>query len=483
MFFLLEEDSMFLNKRSLDIINIFLDLTKLDILELEKILNIKKRTILSNIEVINDFFKLYDLKGIICQENSLFIDSLEKNKIQELLFYAPLCSEERVDYLFLKLLTKNKIILNHESITLDISRRTLNYDLEKLKNSLEDRQIGLISVPQQGIYIKGNENILRESLTKYLLKYFIKKEKNHKLFSNLIDLTFNKKEISIAKTITLDLINKFNISLCPEDFYMIVSIYLVSNFRNKLNVETDEIKDTDTSYAFSHYSHCSDFYEYLSNTDFKNLNNDEIEKIIEILIHSDLRSYNNSLPNSDIINFFDHVEKHLQVTIPKDKQLLMKVSNTIRVGKFKYDNKLHDPTQKKELTKQLFHIFNAVNIALEKSSHSLYEDDLIFLTFTLLESLTYESKTLSKPKNTIIVDNSLEHTYGHLLLDYIKSTYDIKLIKIIYDYELETILEQYKIEYIITLNEFKNVNIDIPIIKLNFENVWDKIHFLEGYES
>ena len=125
---------MFLKKKSLYILNLFLTLKKYDILELEIILKLKKRSILANIKVINKFLQSKNLNGIIRQNESFFIDKDEAFKIKSLKLNISIDNNERKDYIILKLLLFNSIKLNNSFTELDITRRTLNYDMKKIKN-------------------------------------------------------------------------------------------------------------------------------------------------------------------------------------------------------------------------------------------------------------------------------------------------------------------------------------------------------------
>ena len=107
---------MFLNKKSLNILNLFLNLKKYSYLELETLLKIKKRSIIMNINTINSFLHNHNINGILKDNEIFYIDEKEVLKIRDLLSHVPFSPTERRDYILLKLFFTNKVILSNSFI-------------------------------------------------------------------------------------------------------------------------------------------------------------------------------------------------------------------------------------------------------------------------------------------------------------------------------------------------------------------------------
>lgn len=79
-------------------------------------------------------------------------------KIKKLISeFSSLTFIDRRDYLITKLLIDDKIILSHESRILDVTRRTLNYDLVEIKKFLMPYSITVEVIHGKGITLHGDE--------------------------------------------------------------------------------------------------------------------------------------------------------------------------------------------------------------------------------------------------------------------------------------------------------------------------------------
>lgn len=467
---------MFLNKRSLEIVKLLLKYDKLEILEIERLLEIKKRTIINNLDSINNFLKSNSLAEIIFENQTLFIRKSDKKLIKNLILIVPLSAEERKDYILIKLLTKNKVVLNHESTLLDISRRTLNYDLETLKLSLKKDNIELYSVPQQGIYIRGDEFNIRNILTNYLTKYFIEKDKNLKLINNLIESSFGKDELILAKKLVLNLIKKLDFLLPPEDFYSIISIYLVSNLR-KIYVNKSYINLDFSSLKSEKY------FILLKNNGFQDLEYEELLSIINILKNINPDDFDLKYPFIQKATIFlQELEKLLNTKLKITKELLIKVSNGIRIGEFKAKVNISEKIIKKPFEENNNFIFNAVEELIKLQIPNFHNEDILFLAIVIKEALDDFTIHKNLKKNIIIIDNSFDHLYGKLLKNYINTIYNVNIITIIDEYKVDIIHDYHNIlDCIITLEEL-TIDKEIfsyPILKIDLNDLWNSTHILE----
>ncbi|MGL5797236.1 MAG: hypothetical protein ACRCYT_03425, partial [Cetobacterium sp.] len=218
---------MFLNKKSLYILSLFFSLNKFSYSDLEKILNIKRRSIDNNIKTINDFLESYSIDGIQKKDSFFFLESGSIDKIKEILKFAPLSVAERKEYLLLQLFFENTINLNNNTDKIRTTRRTLNYDLIDIKYYLNYKNLTIDSISGKGIFLDGDEALIRDLFSIHLSKYLINQSMNHQLFSELIEQYLDKNKILEIKKFLLSLCNSISIDLVPEDFYRIVSRILI----------------------------------------------------------------------------------------------------------------------------------------------------------------------------------------------------------------------------------------------------------------
>ncbi|WP_426711407.1 helix-turn-helix domain-containing protein [Cetobacterium sp. SF1] len=445
---------MFLNKRSLDIIKILTTVDNISINKLEELLNVKKRTIINNIDIINEFLKKNSLKEIIIKDQYLFINSLEHDSIKNLISFVPLSSEERMDYLLIKLLINNKIVLQHEANILGISRRSLNYDLDKLKLTLSNLEIELYSVPQQGIYLKGNESVIRNIFVEYLTKYFIEGKNYLDIHKNLIEFNFNEEKISQTKKLFMNFIDKLNFTIPPEDFYFFMSIYLVSAFRQNITntYDLNILQDFELS-------HINNILTYINPNEF------------------DFNSKYCIIANS----FIKELELLLDTKLKITKEFLIKITNGLRLGIFKAKMKINEKVIENPFENNSNFIFEIVNETLKKKEIYLRNEDILFLAIVVKESLDEFIIYKNLKKNILIIDNSFNFLYGKLLKRYLNTIYNVNIIDIITEYQSELIISSIKkIDCLISLEEI-NLFEEIPLIKINLNDLWNSTHILEKY--
>lgn len=470
---------MYLNKKSLNILNLFLTLKKYSFTELEMILKIKKRSISMNINTINSFLHNHNINGIIKVGEIFFIDEKELLKIKDLLSHAPFTPTERRDYILLKLFFTNKIILSNSFIELDITRRTLNYDLERIKDYLIRYNLKLESLPSKGIFLIGNEINIRILFASYLTKYFIERESCHNLFINLINSIFSKKELSLAKKIVLNLINKMNISLPPEDFFKIVSIILIHSFR-EINFPCfyEEYKTPNKLLENKHYTVVTNF---LKKYGLEELKLYELDLVIEILLSLDTEIYTKNLEN-EICEFLEKLEIKLKVSIPREKDFLMQISNAIRIGKFKAELNFLEHKELHKLDKEYKRYYTEISNTIKSIIPEFYLEDIIYLTILIKNTIDTISINRKEPKNIAIIDNSFNHIYGKMLLKYIKGNYYVNILKILDNYQLKDFLRnEHNIDFILTLSDINIKKFHVPTIKMDFDYILNSVCELEKH--
>lgn len=470
---------MFLNKKSLNILNLFLSLKRYSYSELETVLKIKKRSITMNINTVNSFLHNHNINGILKEDEIFYIDEKEILKIKDLLSHAPFSPIERRDYILLKLFFTNKVILSNSFIELDITRRTLNYDLERIKEYLIKYNLKLESLPSKGVFLIGNEIDIRFLFASYLTKYFVERDSCHNLFINLINSIFSKKEVSLAKKIVLNLINKMNIPLPPEDFFKIVSIILIHSFR-EINFPCSYEKYR-TSQVLLENKYYNKVINFLKTHGLEELKIYELDTIAELLLSLDIERYTMNIEN-EVNLFLKNLEFKLNITIPKEQDFLMQVSNAIRIGKFKAELNFLEHKELHKLDREYKKYYVEINNVIKEIIPKFYLEDIIYLTILIKNSVDMSDLEHKKPKNIAIIDNSFNHIYGKMLLKYIKGNYYVNILKILDNYQLKDFLKnENEIDFILTLNDINIKKTKVPTIKMDFKYILNNVCELEKH--
>ena len=470
---------MFLNKKSLNILNLFLSLKRYSYSELETVLKIKKRSITMNINTVNSFLHNHNINGILKEDEIFYIDEKEILKIKDLLSHAPFSPIERRDYILLKLFFTNKVILSNSFIELDITRRTLNYDLERIKEYLIKYNLKLESLPSKGVFLIGNEIDIRFLFASYLTKYFVERDSCHNLFINLINSIFSKKEVSLAKKIVLNLINKMNISLPPEDFFKIVSIILIHSFR-EINFPCLYEKYR-TSQVLLENKYYNKVINFLKTHGLEELKIYELDTIAELLLSLDIERYTMNIEN-EVNLFLKNLEFKLNITIPKEQDFLMQVSNAIRIGKFKAELNFLEHKELHKLDREYKKYYVEINNVIKEIIPKFYLEDIIYLTILIKNTVDMNDLEHKKPKNIAIIDNSFNHIYGKMLLKYIKGNYYVNILKILDNYQLKDFLKnENEIDFILTLNDINVKKTKVPTIKMDFKYILNNVCELEKH--
>ncbi|MGL5776999.1 helix-turn-helix domain-containing protein, partial [Cetobacterium sp.] len=359
------------------------------------------------------------------------------------------------------------------------TRRTLNYDLERIKEYLIKYNLKLESLPSKGVFLIGNEIDIRFLFASYLTKYFVERDSCHNLFINLINSIFSKKEVSLAKKIVLNLINKMNISLPPEDFFKIVSIILIHSFR-EINFPCSYEKYR-TSQVLLENKYYNKVIKFLKTHGLEELKIYELDTIAELLLSLDIERYTMNIEN-EVNLFLKNLEFKLNITIPKEQDFLMQVSNAIRIGKFKAELNFLEHKELHKLDREYKKYYVEINNVIKEIIPKFYLEDIIYLTILIKNSVDMSDLEHKKPKNIAIIDNSFNHIYGKMLLKYIKGNYYVNILKILDNYQLKDFLKnENEIDFILTLNDINIKKTKVPTIKMDFKYILNNVCELEKH--
>ena len=454
---------MFLNKKSLHILGLFFSLNKFTYSDLEKILHIKKRSIDNNINTINDFLKLNKIEGIQKVKDFFFLNSYSINKIKDILQFAPLSVIERKDYLLLQLFFENTLNLNINTDIIQTTRRTLNYDLKDIKCYLEAQDVKIESISGKGIFLKGNEAKIRDLFSTYLSKYLINKNINHKHFTDLISKYINEDFIEYNKNFVLRLLNSISVTLVPEDFYKIVAILLVNSAR-ETKITLEEVYSSPKKVTY-HPNYIKTL-KFLKIRGLDYLKSYELDSIIENLFYLDTKIY--EIPNSYTQQVMDAIEEAFNINLSNNLETKMRISNVLRVGELKSRYNFYENKEVYSFNKLQKEKFKSLKNIVHSIFPKFYMEDILHLAIILKKHLKNNILDRDQYKRVVIVDDTFDHMYGKLLSKYLKNFSYIEVVQIIESYELNSLLEDvFQVDYIITIDDLQNLNLNIPLIKIN----------------
>ncbi|MGL4977800.1 helix-turn-helix domain-containing protein [Cetobacterium sp.] len=460
---------MFLNKKSLHILSLFFSLNRFSYSDLEKILSIKKRSIDNNINTINDFLKSYKIEGIQKIRDLFFLKPCTINRIKEILQFAPLSVTERKEYLLLQLFFENTINLNDNTDKIQTTRRTLNYDLKDIKDYLESKHLKVESISGKGIFLDGDERIIRELFATHLTKYLINKNINHNLFSDLINNYFHEDTIELNKNFVLKLLNGISVTLTPEDFYKIVAILLINPLRDQKSTFENEYIPNKKVISHKFYYKTAKF---LKARGLEILKPYELDTIIEILFYLDTKSYEKL--DETTKKLIEEVKKVFNIDLSQNLQTVMRVCNLLRVGKLKTEYNFYENKEVYSLNKHQKEEYKKIEDILTSLSLKFYSEDILYLGIIFKTHYEMGQVDRAKHKRIVIVDDTFDHMYGQLLSKHLKNFSFIEVVKIIESYEINSLLEDlFEVDYLITIDDLQNLDLNIPVVKINREHFLD----------
>ncbi|MGL4946319.1 MAG: hypothetical protein ACRC4X_01430 [Cetobacterium sp.] len=470
---------MVLNKKSLYILSLFFSLNKFSYSDLEKILNIKKRSIDNNIKIINDFLMLHNIDGIDKCNNFFSLKRNSIDRIKAILQFAPLSVPERKEYLLLQLLFENTINLNNNTHAIDTTRRTLNYDLISLKSYLNKQNLSIESIPGKGIFLEGDEIVIRNLFSIHLSKYLIYENTNHTLFHELINSYCTKKEIDVKKVELLALLKSIMVQLIPEDFYRVLSIMLIHILRADKVIFEGEYK---TPVGIKNHKFYEKTLKFLKKRGLKNLKLYELDSIIEILFLLDPKSYETS--DRDTTIFIERIEADFNIDLSQNLSTVMRISNILRVAKLKIQYDFSEGKEIYELNPLQKLDFKKIAAIISSMFKGFYYEDVLSLLLVLKNHISSSNVTKNSYKRLVVVDDTFDGMYSSILSQYLKKYPFIEIVKNIKSYEIGELLEDvFEIDYIITVHDLLDFNLDTPLIKINKEYFLDSSFQLSGLQS
>lgn len=474
--------------------------------ELAEKVNLSERAIRYDVDNINEYLKDQDFpeieklaKGALFFENTAeFKEFFYENYNQYLIL-----PEERVTYLFLKILFSDFINLNQLAESLDISRSTIKVDLKSVKEMLDEYNLNLKLEHKIGLALEGEEENIRKLIIKILMKYFeryevFKKDKKQFLkdtfILNEIEECIGKIELETIRTFinyNQRLMNK----IISDEAYRVITLYIVTSIiRIRKNNFLESIKNEKFLLSTQEYENLNKSVSILEATFEVTFNKYEILKMTDYFLGSHTYNFKHSYYENwveiEILikKLIEDFNKKIDVNILKDNLLLEGLINHIKPTIYRIKNKIElQNSIYEEVIKSypnLYEITKEVIKELEEFSQETFsKDEIAFLVIHFKASIDRNKYKLKNIKRVLIVC-SMGYGTSKLLAQQLKDIYDITIVDIIPSHLLEKTLEKtLEIDMIIStmeLNEDKFIK-EIPVIKVNPIIGREDIHKLDKY--
>lgn len=437
--------------------------------------HVSQRSVRYEIEKLNEYLIINNYKEIQIEKGLLKFYNL--NEIQKILenndHYFP-SSDERENYIILKILLDRQINQREISEELDISKTTVKGHLKDTKFFLIKYNLSLEIQHKKGLILIGKEENIRECLLKILNIISHKnsiylKNKVKELILDTIDEIGIKKfinycqklmEIIISDEAYDIILNYLKISL-----YMNKKGYTINNIKNeKFLSETKEFKCIKKSSPIFEEWYEVEFskFEYLKITDYflgsntYNLNYSYYDNWVEM-----------ELIVKEMIYEFN---SEIKEDISQDKLLLEGLLNHIKPTIYRMKNNIElENSIYKEVLESYPHLFKITENIVKKIEKSMNikftEDEIAFLVIHFKAAIDRNIMKIEKLKILLVCSSG----YGtsKLLAQQIKQYYDLKIINIIPKYLMEKTLIKEKIDLIFTTVDIEKNITSKPIIKLN----------------
>lgn len=461
-----------LKSLDVDIIEFILFNNKTSIEELSNCFKISEtnvRNILFRIEI----FVSENNLGILLKENNEYF--FKDNYLNLDFNYKKFSVEnlekrERIVYILLKLFFQKSINLTKIAYELNISRMTLNGDIEFIKNFLDIFKLELVSIQWKGIFIKGNPLILEKVTALFIVKLYLeeyftsnlKKMVNPlvvELFKTYIDEDTEKKLTRLTKKIY----SYFDIQLGTSYYYVLKAFILVSYYRNKENMPFPK-GDIKLNFDFE-----EKIYGIMSNEEKSLIGNNTAllfyfiscyvyEKYISVY------SFDMKSLLDDIFTVFNLTKNEVIAS-----EMAVFINSIYFRGKFLLPNYYVLKKEKikyieTDISKTFMTLFDKYNIPYSK-------ENIVFL-YCYLTNLISESKK----QNVLIIDNSSLVWFGKKLKKKIKHLENFNEVEVISYFDFNFLSKKFY-----TKNQYDvYVFINLPLEKNNYPD--KKCFFISSYD-
>lgn len=459
-----------LKSLDVDVINFILHNNRATIDELCNCFEVSQvniRTVLAKIEEFVNKEKI----GALLKENGEYYfenNNLNLNIINSNFLVEDLEKKERIVFIVLKLILEGSINLTSISKKINISRITLNSDMEFIKELISDFDLKLTSIQWRGVFFKGDFYNLQNFSILFISKLYIENYFSSplkKLINPLVSDYFRKFLNYETEKKLLNLTNKiyqhFDIKLGFYHYFILCGILIYTHLGSKKNIEFFT-KNTVKSFNLT-----ETLIDILDAED-KALINNNISLILEYLSLCLNKKYSINLP----INT-DAVVKKIYSTFNLDDNNLNNQLLSFLINNIYLENRFFIPNYINFAKKDEYILEEEISIKimaiLNKYQIPFTKKDIAFLYFYLINILTETQK-----KNILIIDQSTMTWKGNRLKGMLQNSEQVRVVQVISYFNFKTFPTEIYNKYDIF------IFIDLPDEKK--ENYSKQCCFINSYE-
>lgn len=386
--------------------------------------------------------------------------------------------KERECYLILSFLKSNTINLTSLTKVISVTRRTLANDIVNLKKELDFFNLKILISSHYGVVLEGTEKNKRKFFELYFIKMFLEQIYLPMAFQIFFfELKELKKKYNISKLIEeiYTIYQKGGISKHTYTLLHLEVLMYLSIIRKEFEDNSVRIKNTFSTTNIKDFNKLEKLLQ-----DIKFLSNYEIDSIKEFYLKRNIECYFET--NRDEIlnlkNFFEFLRKNLKMEIILDNDLIMKLTTTIVVMKFKRQFKIDEIyILNNKVAEDYFDKFKIVSNLTKTYYKNIDSFDRTILSMTILNEINRRiEKKIARLNDIVIVYNFLSI---QTIKDICKELGLNKIVinkKIISYRDLDYFLETNTIKGIILFenikldekyNEITKVKFSLPLIKLD----------------
>lgn len=448
------DDAM--KERTLSILSVFIASDyPLELTSLEKDFKVSIRTIRNELKEINQFLKEKKISEIKSIRQKGYQLSLSKEERNQLGIYLKEASEneylERENRIFDLILTftlgQENIFLYQKEEEYQISKSTLDEDMRRVRSELEEYGIEVMSVPKQGIVLRGAERSVRTMIYDVINRTV-----------GVLNLTNIDKKASLNRLLLDKYISNHLLKKLDDLYIQTVSFVEDDIYRNQLIIFTavwlsrymrqDLIASTAWETADVPTGDMRNFVNAVCETFQIHPPEIEIKYIVFMLNTFNSRDMNNSIEWVQAqllsIQLIEYVENETKIPFTRKEEVLQEGLYKHIAGlinRVKSQIQIVNPL-KENIKKNYFGIYQAIQNFMKKNQwwgeKKVSDDEVAFLTIHFSTSVSAINQDLHYIYKAVVVCNHGVAT-GKLLAENLKELFNIEVLAILSSRETELI--------------------------------------------